>query len=83
MQMRVLTVKLYLVDSGDDLGGCEKFLDVGDGKVRDTDSLNFAGVEKLLHGSPGLVKLALLLLVDSIRAIRLFGHNCIILCGRQ
>lgn len=45
---------LDLVDGRDDFGGLEEFLKTANVEIRDTDSLNFAGVEKLFHRSPGV-----------------------------
>lgn len=45
-------VVLDLVDGGDDLGLLEELLEVLDAVVGDTDSLDLAGVKKLLHRLP-------------------------------
>lgn len=44
---------LDLVDGGDDFGSLEEFLKTANVEIGDTDSLNFAGVEKFFHRSPG------------------------------
>lgn len=45
---------LDLVDGGDDFGSLEEFLETANVEIGDTDSLNFAGVEKFFHRSPGV-----------------------------
>lgn len=47
-------VCLDLVDGGDNFGSLEEFLKATFVEIGDTDSLNFAGVEKLFHRSPGI-----------------------------
>lgn len=45
---------LDLVDGGDNFGSLEEFLEATLVKIGDTDSLNFTGIEKFFHRSPGI-----------------------------
>lgn len=72
-------VVLDLVGSGNDSSLGQEFLEVRDTVVGDTDGLDLAGTDELLHALPGSnVGVAV---INVSRAIRELGKDVVVTCG--